>query len=89
MITFDKLMGLISNKVVDSNKLPTLLYLNPQQKYLLSPKNITKYLFNNPLYVFRIGQHFEGNSEGQDNCYIERHYDSKLLITASRNISPG
>ena len=72
-----------------SDKLPTLLYLSPEKRWLISPKNITKYLFTNPLYKFRLGQSLIGGPEAVDNCYIERHFDSKLLVVASRNISIG
>ena len=70
VINFDKLKDLINKKQVEKDKLPTLLFLSPEQKYLLSPKNITKYLFSSPLYSFRLRQSLEVSCEGQDNCYI-------------------
>ena len=70
VINFDKLKDLINKKQVEKDKLPTLLFLSPEQKYLLSTKNITKYLFSSPLYSFRLRQSLEVSCEGQDNCYI-------------------
>jgi len=50
IISYSKLKALIEGKVVEADKLPRLLYLNYQSEHLLSPKNIGKYLFTNPLY---------------------------------------
>jgi len=68
--------------------LPLLLYLNAETKYLLSPKNITKYLFNNPYYRKNIGQ-YDNEWSKRGNCHIESHYGFKLFVTASRDIAPG
>jgi hypothetical protein len=48
---------------------------------LLSPKNIGKYLFSAP-------RSSEPPVQTQ-NCYIENHFGSKLLVIASRDIGIG
>lgn len=88
MIRYDKLRALIEGKVVDKSRLPLLLYLNAETKYLLSPKNITRYLFGHPGYRLNIGK-YEGEWKQQSNCYIESHFGFKLLVTASRDIAAG
>jgi hypothetical protein len=82
------LRSLIEKGTVEKERLPLLLYLNAETKYLLSPKNITKYLFCNPCYRKNIGL-YDGEWARRGNCYIENHYGFKLLVTASRDIQAG
>jgi len=48
IIGYKKLLELVNTSIVQVEKLPTLLYLNHQNQLLLSPKNISKYLFDHP-----------------------------------------
>lgn len=88
VIGYGKLKELIETKTVEKSKLPLLLYLNAEKKYLMSPKNITKYLFSNPCYKLNIGA-YSGPWAQKANCYIENHFGFKLLVTASRDIEAG
>ena len=88
MIRYDRLRDLIEAKKVDKTKLPLLLYLNAETKYLISPKNITKYLFRHPYYLKHIAS-YETPWNKRANCYIESHFGFKLLISASKEIAAG
>jgi hypothetical protein len=48
IISYKKLLELVNKGTVQAEKLPTLLYLNHQSQLVISPKNITKYLFDHP-----------------------------------------
>jgi hypothetical protein len=48
IISYKKLLELVNTGTVQAEKLPTLLYLNHQSQLVISPKNITKYLFDHP-----------------------------------------
>jgi hypothetical protein len=80
IISYPRLLRLVQEGKVERAKLPTLLYLNFEQQLLLSPKNIAKYLFTAP---------HPSPSSPSPNCYIENHFGSKLLVTASRDIAVG
>jgi len=57
LIRESKVEQLVANKEVDPKELPSLLYLQSDEKYLLRPKNITKYIFSHPLYLSSLKQH--------------------------------
>jgi hypothetical protein len=80
VISYGRLRQAVEEGRVERRRLPLLLYLNFDQQLLLSPKNIAKYLFTapRPLPLAPAG-----------NCYIENHFGSKLLVTASRDIAAG
>lgn len=80
IISYPRLLRLVQEGKVETARLPTLLYLNFEQQLLLSPKNIAKYLFT--------AQQSSPSSQSP-NCYIESHFGSKLLVTASRDIAAG
>lgn len=80
IISYPRLLRLVQEGKVESARLPTLLYLNFEQQLLLSPKNVAKYLFTTPQPAL---------SSQSPNCYIENHFGSKLLVTASRDIETG
>lgn len=65
----DKLRALLNEKIIEKTKLPLLLYLNAELKFLLSPKNITKYLFTHPQYE-RQREQYEGDWSKRGNCHI-------------------
>jgi hypothetical protein len=88
IIKYDTLRKLIEDKIVNQARLPMLLYLNWESKYLLSPKNIGKYLFTHPLYTKNTGQYGE-DALLKGNVYLENHYGSKLFVLAGRDISEG
>jgi hypothetical protein len=67
VIGYDKLMGLLEKGIVKRDSLPLLLYLNSDHKYLLSPKNITRFLFNHPLHRQHIGN-YQPPWAQQANC---------------------
>jgi hypothetical protein len=78
IISYSRLRRLVQEGRVESARLPPLLYLNYEQQLLLSPKNIAKYLFTP-----------HSLPSQSPNCYIENHFGSKLLVTASRDIAAG
>jgi hypothetical protein len=48
VISSTKLNGLLADGKVAKESLPVLIHLNPAEKWLISPKNISKYLFRVP-----------------------------------------
>lgn len=61
VISYSKLRRVVEEGKVEVRRLPTLLYLNHQHQFLLSPKNITKYLFTAPRSAI---------TPAASNCYI-------------------
>jgi len=81
IISYGRLKQVITDGLVPLQRLPVLLYLNHEEKLLLSPKNIGKYLFTAP-------RSSPPPIQAQ-NCYIENHFGSKLLLIANRDIAIG
>jgi len=69
IIKYDTLRRIIEEKIVNQARLPLLLYLNWESKYLLSPKNISKYLFTHPFYSKNAGKYGE-ETLLKGNCYV-------------------
>lgn len=72
---------LLQEKTVQKDQLPLLLSLGPDSGLLISPKNITKYLFNR--------KRMSSKQEESSNCYIEAHFGHKLFICGSRSVGEG
>jgi hypothetical protein len=62
VIRYENLKRVVQEGKVKVNRLPLLLYLNLEKGYLLSPKNIGRYLFQHPL--------LQDKESPQGNCYI-------------------
>jgi hypothetical protein len=82
IISYERLRRVVAEGRVDCQRLPTLLYLNHEQQLLISPKNITKYLFTRPRSPTPL-------EHPPPNSYLENHFGSKLLVIASRDIAAG